>query len=247
MCRAVRTYILSSADLVLCGLHKTLHQTRYRIVGTGKRFCDLKLVANSNSPPLLIVLANMSWSDIRSDVWLTRDAIPSSHVVLLAPPENIADSLSLFRLGVSAYLTDTISVDAFVKSLDIVMADGVVFPSHVMREFATLAKSTALAADEGCGPSAVEQASLPVTPPVRPMSHCDQDTPTLSDRETLILQALIQGDSNKHIARELDIAEATVKVHVKAILRKIRVRNRTQAAIWAIRNAAEPPFHARMH
>jgi two-component system nitrate/nitrite response regulator NarL len=47
---------------------------------------------------------------------------------------------------------------------------------------------------------------------------------------------LIEGDSNKLIARKIEIAEATVKVHVKAILRKIRVHNRTQAAIWAMSN-----------
>ena len=45
------------------------------------------------------------------------------------------------------------------------------------------------------------------------------------------------GESNKVIARKLEIAEATVKVHVKAILRKVRVRNRTQAAMWAMQNA----------
>ena len=38
------------------------------------------------------------------------------------------------------------------------------------------------------------------------------------------------------IARKIDIAEATVKVHIKAILRKIRVQNRTQAAVWAMNN-----------
>ena len=60
--------------------------------------------------------------------------------------------------------------------------------------------------------------------------------PQLSTREKLILRCLIEGDSNKCIARKIDIAEATVKVHVKAILRKIRVQNRTQAAIWAMNN-----------
>ena len=49
-----------------------------------------------------------------------------------------------------------------------------------------------------------------------------------------MLERLIEGDSNKCIARKIDIAEATVKVHVKAILRKIRVQNRTQAAIWGM-------------
>jgi two-component system nitrate/nitrite response regulator NarL len=49
---------------------------------------------------------------------------------------------------------------------------------------------------------------------------------------------LVEGDSNKVIARKMKIADATVKVHIKTILRKIRVDNRTQAAIWAIRNNA---------
>jgi DNA-binding CsgD family transcriptional regulator len=59
-------------------------------------------------------------------------------------------------------------------------------------------------------------------------------SPRLSAREQCILRDLIEGYSNKMIARRNDIAEATVKVHVKAILRKIRVNNRTQAAIWGM-------------
>ena len=62
--------------------------------------------------------------------------------------------------------------------------------------------------------------------------------PRLSPREKIILRCLIEGNSNKCIARKIEIAEATVKVHVKAILRKIRVQNRTQAAIWAMNNGS---------
>ena len=54
-----------------------------------------------------------------------------------------------------------------------------------------------------------------------------------STREIEILDCLTRGEANKFIARRFAIAEATVKVHVKAILRKIRAKNRTQAAIWA--------------
>jgi two-component system, NarL family, nitrate/nitrite response regulator NarL len=56
----------------------------------------------------------------------------------------------------------------------------------------------------------------------------------LSGREEQILKALIEGHSNKVIARMCTVTEATVKVHMKSILRKIRVANRTQAAIWAL-------------
>jgi two-component system nitrate/nitrite response regulator NarL len=56
----------------------------------------------------------------------------------------------------------------------------------------------------------------------------------LSDRENEILGCLVSGLSNKVIARQLNIAEATVKVHVKGLLRKMQVSNRTQAAILAL-------------
>ena len=57
--------------------------------------------------------------------------------------------------------------------------------------------------------------------------------PQLSQREREILLRLAEGESNKQIARLCNITESTVKVHLKAILRKITVHNRTQAAIWA--------------
>jgi two-component system nitrate/nitrite response regulator NarL len=58
--------------------------------------------------------------------------------------------------------------------------------------------------------------------------------PALSERERQIIDGLIKGDSNKTIARAFGIAEATVKVHMKAILRKVSCSNRTQVAIWAL-------------
>ena len=61
----------------------------------------------------------------------------------------------------------------------------------------------------------------------------------LSPREKEMLSHLTAGNSNKAIARHLGITEATVKVHLKSVLRKIRVENRTQAAIWALANLPE--------
>jgi two-component system nitrate/nitrite response regulator NarL len=56
----------------------------------------------------------------------------------------------------------------------------------------------------------------------------------LSEREEQVLRGLIKGHSNKIIARTCGVTDATVKVHIKSILRKIRLVNRTQAAIWAL-------------
>ena len=56
---------------------------------------------------------------------------------------------------------------------------------------------------------------------------------SLSDREVETVQCLLRGESNKLIANRFKISEATIKVHIKSILRKIKADNRTQAAIWA--------------
>jgi two-component system nitrate/nitrite response regulator NarL len=58
----------------------------------------------------------------------------------------------------------------------------------------------------------------------------------VSGREGEILRSLLSGHSNKQIARQLGISEATVKVHLKAVMRKINAQNRTQAAVWGLAN-----------
>ncbi len=65
----------------------------------------------------------------------------------------------------------------------------------------------------------------------RPRSR---DAAALTPQENRVLDQIRAGRSNKQIARELDIAESTVKIHVKRVLKKINVSSRTQAAIWAL-------------
>lgn len=56
----------------------------------------------------------------------------------------------------------------------------------------------------------------------------------LTERELQTLKLIAAGDSNKHIARKLDITEGTVKVHVKHLLKKLKLRSRVEAAVWAV-------------
>jgi two-component system nitrate/nitrite response regulator NarL len=58
----------------------------------------------------------------------------------------------------------------------------------------------------------------------------------LSARDAQILQLLISGSSNKAIAHDLAISHETVKIHIRALLRKLNAQNRTQAALWAHQN-----------
>jgi two-component system nitrate/nitrite response regulator NarL len=132
-----------------------------------------------------------------------------------------------FRAGASGYFVNVNSCDAFIKSIELVAMGETVFPPAFL-SFALDTKS-----DHG------SKAALP-DENERAIFVTTEDTvaPQLSPREKSILRCLIEGDSNKSIARKIDLAEATVKVHVKAILRKIRVQNRTQAAIWAMNHGA---------
>jgi two-component system, NarL family, nitrate/nitrite response regulator NarL len=74
----------------------------------------------------------------------------------------------------------------------------------------------------------------------RPGSDNKIDASILSEREKAVARGLANGLSNKIIARQLNLAEPTIKVHVKAILRKLGLSNRTQVAIWAVANESEP-------
>lgn len=58
----------------------------------------------------------------------------------------------------------------------------------------------------------------------------------LTERESEILGYLASGRSNKEIARELNISDATVKVHIKHVLRKLKLKSRLEAAVWALQN-----------
>ena len=93
--------------------------------------------------------------------------------------------------------------------------------------------------------SAQQTQEVPMAPPAapalaQPIEH-RLDEVQLSQRERTILQRLMFGASNKSIANDLGICEATVKVHLRTCFRKIGVQNRTQAAIWATEALGPPP------
>jgi two-component system, NarL family, nitrate/nitrite response regulator NarL len=121
---------------------------------------------------------------------------------------NFSDLARALRAGANGYLVDELSGEAFSLSLLVVMSGEKVLPSSLADVLASNYRDFT-----GNGLSE---------------THCN-----LTDRERQILQCLLRGYSNKLIARMLDITEGTVKVHLKALMKKISAVNRTQAALWA--------------
>jgi two-component system nitrate/nitrite response regulator NarL len=123
--------------------------------------------------------------------------------------------------GVHGFCLTTDTSDVLAKYLELVMAGEIVIPAAVIRAVADMAPSQREPVHET---------------DVLASNSVDLETCRLSVRERQILRCLKVGAPNKVIARKLTITEATIKVHVKAILRKIGVSNRTKAAMWAYQN-----------
>lgn len=136
---------------------------------------------------------------------------PDARIVVLENGLNHETMAESFRQGADGYLLKDISGEVLAQSIKLVLLGEKVFPSALALLLETPYSFSRLTA----GPT-------------------NGDGGPLSPRERQILGCLVRGEPNKVIASQLGITEATVKVHLKTILRKINARNRTQAAIWAI-------------
>ena len=152
-----------------------------------------------------------------------REAAPRARVLMLTVSEDGDDLAAALRGGACGYLLKTIEGDELTSSIRRAMrGDSVVSPEMTGKLVAAFRGAEARSTNESAAAAAVEAPTLPASPLVR-----------LSPRELDILRGIARGDSNKEIARELAIAETTVKIHVQHILRKLGLTSRVQAAVLA--------------
>lgn len=214
------TIVLGRNSLRKDGLIQFLRSADFGTVTSVTRVDDL--CASRTQPGEVLYVLVHTGDDFEATVEQIeplRSRYPNGRVVMVADRYRLNESTAAFRAGANGYFVDVTTPDVFIKSIELVMMGETVFPPAFL-PFADPKREHNNDGSEAHNGAAV-------TP--------DKNTaPQLSPREKLILHCLIEGDSNKRIARRIDIAEGTVKVHIKAILRKIGARNRTQAAIWAM-------------
>jgi two-component system nitrate/nitrite response regulator NarL len=156
--------------------------------------------------------------------------------------------MSALQAGACGFLCQNIPGETLLRSLELITHGQMIVHAQAAWHQAMAKQQQPTARIDGSAGYGNRQLASQV-PPLSPlgtgtMANDQQtsDIPSLSRRETLILRMLMQGSSNKVIARTLVITESTVKVHMKAILRKLRLQNRTQAALWARNNVNEGNF-----
>jgi two-component system nitrate/nitrite response regulator NarL len=216
----VPTFILESDGLFREGLRLILSRTRFRPQSCGVELEDITTVP-SDMPTLFIVGIGQK-QDLVSKLKRIRDQYPLSLIVAIGDERNRKCMASALDAGANAVLCASVTASGLVSSLHAMMSAGVIVIDA--RLWAS-----------GIQPKVEEPASLPTGNAPPPETENEPlAVKQLSAREIAILERIVRGDSNKHVARFFDIAEATVKAHVKAIFRKIGANNRTQAAIWAL-------------
>ena len=164
-------------------------------------------------------------------------AAPGVKSVILAAYHAPDDVAAALKAGTCGFLCQDISGEQLLKSLELIACGQAVVPRDC--HWGEMAPGPIPANNATKEPGILQTKGIESyrDPFIAADSSAETSesnlTHTLSRRELLILRMLTEGASNKVIALKLVITESTVKVHMKAILRKLRLQNRTQAAMWA--------------
>jgi two-component system nitrate/nitrite response regulator NarL len=219
----IKLMVVDDHSLFRRGLLSLLSQDgRFEVVSeAGDMGEALRLVARAG-PDLILLDNHLPGVRGVDGIPALKEAYPSARVLMLTVSEDEADLAAAMQAGADGYLLKTVESDQLCDAIVKVLAGESVISPEMMSKFvaAFRAKPTAVmagASNQGPGTVALD----------------GRDLTSLSTREMAILKLIARGDSNKLIARALDIAETTVKVHVQHIFRKLQLSSRVQVALFA--------------
>ena len=207
MGRRPTTIIVELRLLIREALKSLITENSYRVVCEVGSISGVGLPTIDRDEPGLVILSAQSADTALIEAVSARRLWPDSKIVLLYEHASPADFQKLLTSEINGCVSWSVSPETLISTLDqIVTTDLRLMVATDSNHF--------------------------VIQPVRP----DEPHPRLTEREAQILYGLVQGHSNRMIARTCDITKEAVKSHVRSILRKIGVENRTQAALWAMAN-----------
>ncbi len=207
----MRVLIIDDHPLFRKGARQLLEMdARFEVVGEADDGASSITQTRQLDPDLVLLDLNMkpvSGIEVLRRIKQEREDIM---VVMLTVSDQGEDIAKAIQLGADGYLLKDMEPEDMLAKLAQVSQGQIVMDDNVANLLANLLKS-------GEHPLLPEDANL-------------------TERETETLVLLAEGLNNKRIARRLNISDGTVKVHIKNILRKLKVRSRLEAAIWAINN-----------
>ncbi len=227
----IRLLVVDDHNLFRRGLIALLGQdARLQVVGEAGDASHALSLAQRLQPDLILLdnhLPGVRGVDAIADL---KQAVQGVRILMLTVSENVDDMAAGLRAGADGYLLKTIHTEELCDSICKVWdGDSVVSPEMMGKLVGLLRQAPKV--DVAAAASAMQSPLPAVAAGV--LVSADDPIHQLSPREREILALIAKGDSNKHIARALDIAETTVKIHVQHILRKLGLTNRVHAAVYA--------------
>ena len=213
----IRIVLIDDHTLFRSGIKALLaRQEDFEVIGEASDGLSGVKLVEQQQPDVVLLDLDMPVMNGREALAQILSSRPDQTVVMLTVSEDSEDLTECMRLGARGFLLKNINaeflVDAIKKAAN---GDNVFSPEMTAR--------------------LVQSLISPNTP--QPAGALD----TLTPREMEILGHLAAGHSNKVIARKLDLAESTIKVHVQSILRKLELSSRVQAAVYAVQHKVPQP------
>jgi two-component system nitrate/nitrite response regulator NarL len=212
----VNTLLIGRNRLFLEGLKSLLRGSAFDVRTELSCIGDFDDLDEALSPGLILIELRGEVAELVQELQQLKEVLPKTPVAVLTDERDPRALAACLNAGADAFLLKDISLEALIHSLNLAMLGQKVMPTEL-----AMALINGVAGAQTIDGKGIESYGL-------------------SDRELEILRCLVNGDANKVIANRLEITEATVKVHMKSLLRKIKAGNRTQAAIWALNHGMTP-------
>ena len=204
-----RVLIIDDHPLFRRGVSQLLELNQgFELVGeaaSGQEGIDL---AKQLDPDLILLDLNMKGMSGLETLSTMRDLEIDARIILITVSNSPEDLVAAIRAGSDGYILKDNDPDDILKLIDDAMHGQTAISPELTSLLATALREERV----------LEQ-----------RNHA-----SLTERENAILKCLAAGKSNKLIARELDIMESTVKVHIRNLLKKLKFRSRVEAAVWAV-------------
>ena len=205
--------LVDDHPLLRKGLRQLLaFEVEFEVVAEAGSGAEALATAPELDPDLIILDLNMQGMDGLETLKRLRDEGVTSRIVMLTVSDSNEDVIKAIGLGADGYLLKDSDPDELLEQIKKAASGKMVLSDAVNAALATAIR--------------------------RPAEKPAADINSLTNREYEILSLIAKGQSNKLIARELDISDGTVKVHVKHLLKKLNLRSRVEAAVWMVNHQA---------
>lgn len=211
----IRILLIDDHTLFRSGVSALLQrQPDLEVVGEASDGVEGVKRAKQHLPDVILLDLNMPGLSGLETLQLLVEDLPDTAVVMLTVSEEADELTAAMRAGARGFLLKSIDADALVAAIRKAASGQPVITEHMTAKL-------------------VEQMRKPVQS-TSTTGAARASAETLTARERDIVRELARGASNKEIARTLDLAESTVKIHVRNILRKLGLTSRVQVAIYAM-------------